>query len=162
VRSAPTIISQSTPCGRGAGAFAAPAGRQAGLGETVEAAEEGEAEAVVEHVPFPDQLAVLPDLLDIAFHRARKERVGEPLAGDGQGGVPRGGEDRVAAPRGVSAGETHARSLARFGDDGGVGEGLAEDRHLLAGPAVVADRSRQSGAVMGSRADGGEGDGRLR
>ena len=86
-----------------------------------------------------DQLAVAVELLDIALHRAREERVGQPLPGDAQRGVPSGGEDGIAAARGVRAGNAHVRGVAGLGDDGGLGEGFAEGRHLLPGPAVVAD-----------------------
>jgi hypothetical protein len=107
--------------------------------QPIQAAEDGEAQAVVEHVPLADQLAVLVDLLDITLHRAGEERVGEPLPRDAQRGVPGGGEHRAAAAGGVSAGNAHARGVARLGDDGRLGERFAEDRHLFAGPAVVAD-----------------------
>jgi len=120
------------------------------LRKPIEAAEDGEAEAIVDHAPLADQLAVPVDLLDIALHRAGEERVGEPLAGDAQGRIPRGGEDGVAAARGISAGNAHARSLACFGDNGGLGEGLTEDRHLLAVPAVVADGGGCRKVVYGS------------
>lgn len=123
------------------------ADRHAHLGQPVEAAEDGEAEAVVEHVALPDQLAVLVDLLDIALHRTGEERVGKPLARDAQRRVPRGREHRIAASRGISAGRAHARLVAGVGNDRGLGKGFAEGGHLLAGPAVVAD--------------GGEGGGRL-
>ena len=121
------------------------ADRHAHLREAVEAAEDGEAEAVVDDVALADQLAVAVDLLDIAFHRAGEERVGKPLARDAQRRVPGGGEDRVAPPGGISAGDGHAGGFASLGDDRGLGEGFAEDRHLLAGPAVVADNGKVGG-----------------
>ena len=111
---------------------------KAGLGEAVEAAEDGEAEAVVDYVALADQLAVLVDLLDIPLHRAGEKSVREPLAGDAERSVPRGGEDGVAAASGVSAGDAHTRGLAGFGDDGSLSKGFAEDRHLFAGPAIMA------------------------
>ena len=119
----------------------------AAFGQPVEAAEDGEAEAVVDEVAFADQLAVLVDLLDIALHRAGEERVGEPLPRNAQRRVPGGGEYRVAAARGVGARNAHAGLVAGFGDDGGFGEGFTEDRHLLAGPAVVADCGKGGGRL---------------
>jgi len=90
------------------------------------------------HVAFADDHAVAPDLLDIALHRAGKERVGQPLPSNAQRRVPGGGEDWVAAARRISAGNAHARRIARLGDDGRLGKRFTEYRHLLTGPAVVA------------------------
>ena len=53
--------------------------RGTAIREAVEAAEDLQAEPVVEEVAFADQLAVAVDLLDIALHRAGEEGVGEPL-----------------------------------------------------------------------------------
>ena len=39
-------------------------------------------------------------------------------------GVPGGGEDGQAAARGIGAGNAHARGLAGFADDGGLGKGF--------------------------------------
>ena len=113
--------------------------REARFCESVEAAENGEPKAVVDHVALPDQLAVLVDLLDIALHRAGEQRVGKPLPSDGQRRVPGGGEDRVAAAGRISARNAHARLVAAFGNNGSVGERFAEVGHPLTGPAVVAD-----------------------
>ena len=134
----------------------APASAGELICDPIEPPENLQAEAVVEEVALADQLAVLVNLLDIALHRAREERVGEPLPGDAQRRVPGGGEDRIAAARGVGAGNAHARGVTGFGDDGRLGERFAEGGHLLAGPAVVA-HSHQSGTLMGTRIVGGEG-----
>ena len=126
-------------------------GAQVAIRQAVEAAEDLQAEPVVEEVLFADHHAVAVELLDIALHRAGEEGVGEPFPSDADRGVPGGGEDRVAAARGVGAGNAHARGLAGFADDGGLGEGFAEDRHLLAGPAVVAGVGDDGGRLWFER-----------
>ena len=108
----------------------------------VEPLEHGKAEAVVEEMFLPDDHPVPDDLFDIAFERAAKEGIGQPVAGKPQGRFPSLGEQRMPPPLGIGSSAALAGGIASFEDDAGLRQRLKEFRHRLPGPAVVADGRR--------------------
>ena len=124
---------------------------RAGFEQAVEAAENGEAEVVVDVALFADQHAVAVIIFDAAFDRAGEQRIGEAVAGDAERGLPHAGEQRVAAAVGVSSVRALADREAGVEHDAGFGERFAELRHERAGPAIVA-RARVRGEERSPRA----------